>query len=142
MSDSIFSKIIRGEIPAQKVYEDDAVIAIMDINPLALGHVLVVPKEPAGTIADLSDDAAAAVGRVLPRVARAVAKSTGVSACNILQNNGPEAGQEVMHVHFHVIPKPDGPDELGGTGLSKQWTPKKADSDRLAALGRAIARQL
>lgn len=142
MTDSIFSRIIRGEIPAQRVYEDDAVIAIMDINPLALGHVLVIPKEPVETIGQLSDNAAAAVGRVLPRIARAVARVTGVEACNILQNNGSEAGQEVMHVHFHVIPKPAAPDAAGGRGLTKQWTPVKVEADRLAEMGRALARLL
>lgn len=142
MTDSIFSKIIRGEIPAQRVYEDDAVIAIMDINPLALGHVLVITKEPAETIAGLSDQAAAAMGRALPRIVRAVQKATGVTACNILQNNGPAAGQEIMHVHVHIIPKPDAPDESGGTGLNKDWSPVKPDADRLASLGRAIARLL
>ena len=134
MSDSIFSKIIRGEIPAQRVYEDDAVIAIMDINPLAEGHCLVIPKEPAETMADLSDAAAAAVGRVLPRIVRAVQKVTGVGACHVLQNNGPEAGQEVMHVHFHVIPKPQ------GGGLSAAWNPMTVEPERIADTGRKIAR--
>ncbi len=136
MSDSIFSKIIRGEIPAQKVYEDDAVIAIMDIAPLAEGHCLVIPKEPAETLDRLSDAAAAAVGRVLPRIVRAVQQATGVSACNVLQNNGKAAGQEVMHVHFHVIPKPP------GAGLKKDWNPIGVDKARTAELGRAIARML
>lgn len=136
MTDSIFSKIIRGEIPAHRVYEDDSVIAIMDINPLAEGHVLVVPKEPAETLADLSDDASAAVGRVLPRIVRAVQKVTGVSACNVLQNNGSEAGQEVMHVHFHVIPR------TSEHGLEKQWKPIGVEKDRLASLGRQMARLL
>ncbi len=136
MSDTIFSKIIRGEIPAQKIYEDEAVVVIMDIAPLAEGHCLVIPKEPAETLADLSDDAAAAVGRVLPRVVRAVQRATGVEACNVLQNNGKAAGQEVMHVHFHVIPKP------AGAGLKKEWKPIGVDKDRTAELGRAMARLL
>ena len=136
MSDSIFSKIIRGEIPAQRIYEDDAVIAIMDINPLAEGHCLVIPKEPAETLAELSDDAAAAVGRVLPRIVRAVQKVTGAGACNVLQNNGAEAGQEVMHVHFHVIPKP------ASGGLKKDWSPIEVGSERTAELGRQMARRL
>jgi histidine triad (HIT) family protein len=134
MSDSIFSKIIRGEIPAQRIYEDDGVIAIMDINPLAEGHCLVVPKEPAETIADLSDESAAAVGRVLPRIVRAVRKVTGVDACHVLQNNGADAGQEVLHVHFHVIPKP------GGGGLGTRWEPMPVESERVAEVGRQIAR--
>lgn len=134
MSDSIFSKIIRNEIPAQRIYEDDAVIAIMDINPLAEGHCLVIPKEPAETIADLSDDAAAGAGRVLPRIVRAVQKVTGVSACHVLQNNGSEAGQEVMHVHFHVIPK------SSSGGLGTAWSPISVEQDRVAEIGRKIAR--
>jgi len=136
MTDSIFSKIIRGEIPAHRVYEDEGVIAIMDINPLAEGHCLVIPKEPAETMADLSDTAAAALGRVLPRIVRAVQKTTGATACNILQNNGSEAGQEVMHVHVHVIPK------TGGGGLNKQWKPVGIEKDRIAEVGRLLARLL
>ncbi len=136
MTDTIFSKIIRGEIPAQRIYEDDSVIAIMDINPLAEGPCLVIPKEPAETMADLSDSAAAATGRVLPRIVRAIRKVTGAEACNILQNNGAEAGQEVMHVHFHVIPK------TATTGLSAPWNPMKTDPERIAETGRKLARLL
>ncbi len=136
MSDSIFSKIIRNEIPAQRIFEDEAVIAIMDINPLVEGHVLVIPKEPAETLGELSDGAAAAVGKVLPRIARAVERVTGVSACNVLQNNGSEAGQEVMHVHFHVIPK------AASGGLSMQWKPIEIAKERVAEMGRQMARLL
>ncbi len=137
--DSIFSKIIRGEIPANRVYEDDHVIAILDINPLSEGHTLVIPKEPSATIDELSDDASAAVGRVLPRVSRAIKKATGARALNVLQNNGREAGQEVDHVHFHVIPCY--PDREDG-GLRKNWTPGKLDAEKGADLGRKIARLL
>ena len=136
MTDSIFSKIIRGEIPAQRIYEDEAVIAIMDINPLVEGHCLVIPKEPAETMADLSDAAAAGLGRVLPRIVRAVQKVTGATACNVLQNNGARAGQEVMHVHVHVIPKTD------GGGLQKEWSPLALEPDRIAEVGRQLARSL
>lgn len=152
-ADSIFSRIIRGEIPASRIYEDAAVIAFMDVAPLARGHVLVVPKEPAETIDRLSDDAAASLGRVLPRITRAVMQATGAAAVNILQNNGPAAGQEVMHVHVHVIPRfPDldgepaggepGGVKPGGGGLRKQWTPMEQDAEERAELGRQIARLL
>lgn len=128
MSDTIFTKIIAGEIPCHKVYEDGHVLAFLDIGPLAQGHTLVIPKEPAPTLDRLSDEASAAIGRVLPRVCRAVMKATGSEAFNVLQNNGAEAGQEVMHVHFHVIPKtPSG-------GLQKQWTPGSFDHDQGASL--------
>lgn len=116
MSDTIFSRIIRGEIPCHRVYEDAHVLAFLDIFPLSRGHTLVIPKEPAPTMDRLSDESAAAVGRVLPRVARAVLKATGAEAYNILQNNGELAHQAVHHVHFHIIPKfPD------GKGLGIGW---------------------
>ena len=140
MSDTIFSKIIRGEIPAHRVYEDDHCIAILDVAPLSEGHTLVIPKEPAETIADLSDDAAAAVGRVLPRVSRAIKKATGATNLNILQNNGPAASQSVPHVHFHIIPR--FPDRAEGAGLGLGWKPVKPDGEAAAELGRRIARLL
>ena len=136
MSDTIFSKIIRGEIPCHRVYEDQHVIAFLDINPLAPGHTLVVPKEPAATLGELSDDAAAGVGRVLPRICRAVMKATGATAYNVLQNNGADAHQAVMHVHFHVIPK------AGSQGLGIGWKAGKLDPDHAAEMGRKIARLL
>lgn len=139
-TDTVFDKIIRGEIPAQKVYEDDGVIAILDINPLAEGHCLVIPKEPAPTMGELSDDAAAALGRVLPRVCRAVRKVTGCPALNVLENDGSEAGQEIPHVHVHVIPR--FPDRDPGSGLRKTWAPIAVDQEALAELGRKIARLL
>lgn len=136
MSDSIFSKIIRNEIPCHRVYEDDLTIAFLDVNPIAPGHVLVVPKEPAVTLDDLSDDSAAAVGRVLPRICRAVMKATGADATNVLQNNGSIAHQAVPHVHFHVIPKT----ETHGLGIT--WNAQPLDTDSGAELGRKIARLL
>ena len=109
MAETVFAKIVRGEIPCHKLYEDELVIAFLDVNPIARGHTLVVPKEPAETLDALSDDSAAAIGRVLPRLSRAVIAATGATAYNILQNNGADAHQSVFHVHFHIIPHhPDG----------------------------------
>lgn len=113
MADTVFSKIIRGEIPCHKVYEDEHVLAFLDINPLAAGHTLVVPKEPAETLDQLSDAAAAAVGRLLPRICRAVISATGVKEYNVLENNGAGAHQAIAHVHFHIIPKPNPAEGLG-----------------------------
>ncbi len=139
MADTIFSKIIAGDIPCHRVYEDEHTLAFLDIGPLSRGHTLLIPKEPAETLDQLSDDAAAALGRVLPRITRAVLAATGATACNILQNNGPAAGQEVMHVHFHIIPKfQDRQDHAEGTGLHKQWTPGPTPEDA-AELAEAIA---
>ncbi len=102
---TLFDKIIRGEIPSHKVYEDEHVYAFLDIGPQSRGHTLVVPKESKAQLDQLSDDAAQAIGRALPRLCRAVMKATGASAYNILQNNGARAGQAVFHVHFHIIPR-------------------------------------
>ncbi|MEO0588669.1 MAG: HIT family protein [Planctomycetota bacterium] len=139
MPETIFSKIIAGDIPCHRVHEDEHTFAFLDIGPLSRGHTLVIPKEPAETLDQLSDDASAAVGRVLPRITRAVLAATGATACNILQNNGPAAGQEVMHVHFHIIPTFD--DHPEGTGLQKQWTPGTAPADA-ADLAAEIARRI
>src|ERR1700760_3159900 len=93
MADTIFGKILRGEIPCHKVYEDAHVLAFLDINPLSAGHTLVIPKEPAATLDVLSDDAGAALGRALPKIARAVIAATGARDYNVLQNNGAAAHQ-------------------------------------------------
>ena len=124
MSETVFSKILRGDIPCHRVYEDAQVLAFLDVAPIAPGHTLVIPKEAAATVDALSDEAAAGIGRVLPRIARAVMKATGVSAYNILQNNGALAHQAVMHVHFHVIPKPS---ESEGLGIKWPATPLQAE---------------
>lgn len=113
MADTVFARIIRGEIPCHKVYEDDKVLAFLDINPLSRGHTLVICKEPAETLDRLSDDSAAALGRVLPRLCRAVVAVTGVHEYNVLENNGAGAHQAISHVHFHIIPKPNQHEGLG-----------------------------
>src|SRR5258705_4955480 len=113
MPETVFSKILRGEIPAHKLYEDDKVLAFLDIAPLSPGHAVVIPKEPAVTLAQLSDDSAAALGRVLPRLCRALTALTGTADYNVLQNNGRMAHQAVDHVHLHIIPKPDDARGLG-----------------------------
>jgi len=140
MAETIFAKIIAGAIPCHRVYEDDKVIAFLDINPVSEGHTLVVPKEPAETVDQLSDDSAAAVGRALPRIARAVLAATGARAFNILQNNGPEAHQAVFHVHFHIIPKFD--DGRADAGLQIGWKPGALARDVGASLSQKIAARL
>ena len=134
MADTVFGKIIRGQIPCHKVYEDDAVLAFLDINPLSTGHTLVVPKEPAESMDRLSDEAAAALGRVLPRICRAVIAATGVREYNVLENNGAGAHQAIPHVHFHVIPKPGARE-----GLGIGWPARDLDPAAGAALAARIA---
>ena len=134
MAETVFGKIIRGEIPCNKVYEDQKVLAFLDINPLSAGHVLVVPKEPAETLDRLSDESAAAVGRVLPRLCRAVVAATGVKEYNVLENNGQGAHQAVAHVHFHIIPKPSSRE-----GLGIGWPARSLEHEAAAALAQKIA---
>jgi histidine triad (HIT) family protein len=137
MAETLFSKIIRGEVPCHKIYEDTHVLAFLDIQPLSPGHTLVIPKEEVATVELLSDDAAAAVGRVLPRISRAVLRATGAREFNILQNNGPGAHQAVFHVHFHIIPKlPD------GRGLGVGWKPDAFDATSANELAAKITAQL
>lgn len=137
MGDTIFSKIIRGEIPCYKVYEDSQILAFLDVGPLSQGHTLVVPKEPAAMLHDLSDDCAAAIGRVLPKICRAVMRATGAEAYNVLQNNGSLAHQAVMHVHFHIIPK-----FSEETGLGIRWSAAPFDKQEGARLAGIIANEL
>jgi histidine triad (HIT) family protein len=135
MPETIFSKILRGEIPCHRVYEDEHVLAFLDVNPLSRGHTLVIPKEQATTLDQLSDDASAAIGRVLPRIARAVLAATGATAYNVLQNNGTAAHQAVHHVHYHVIPK-----FADGSGLGIGWNATKLVDG--AELAKSIAGKL
>lgn len=137
MAETIFSKILRNEIPCHKVYEDAHVLAFLDINPLSRGHVLVIPKEPAETLDALSDDAAAAIGRVLPRLCRAVKRVSGASAYNLLQNNGSAAHQAVFHVHFHIIPKPN-----DAEGLGIRWPTGKLSPEAGTALAEELRNAL
>ncbi len=137
MADTVFGKIIRGQIPCHKVYEDSQVLAFLDINPLSTGHTLVVPKEAAESMDKLSDEAAAALGRVLPRICRAVIAATGVKEYNVLENNGAGAHQAIAHVHFHIIPKPNARE-----GLGIGWPMRALDSTEGAALAARVAAAL
>ncbi|MEM7155897.1 MAG: HIT family protein [Myxococcota bacterium] len=129
---TIFDKILDGAIPCHKVYEDDHVLAFLDINPLSVGHTLVIPKERKAFLHELSDDQSAAIGRVLPRLARAVMNATGATAYNILQNNGATAHQAVFHVHFHIIPR------MQERGLGIGWSTTSLDHDTAPALAQRI----
>jgi len=101
---NIFAKILRGEIPAIKVYEDDRTLAFMDIMPQAQGHTLVIPKAEAVTLLDLSADDAAYTIQIVQKVARAIEKALDASGIVLMQLSGETAGQTVPHVHFHLIP--------------------------------------
>lgn len=103
-NDNIFAKILRGEIPSFKVYEDEQVLAFMDIMPQADGHVLVIPKTPAVTLLDLPDAAAAYTINAVQKVARGMKTALQLDGLVLMQLSGEAAGQTVPHVHFHLIP--------------------------------------
>ncbi|CAP64567.1 uncharacterized protein PODANS_5_8420 [Podospora anserina S mat+] len=121
----IFCKIIKGEIPCFKLFESDKTLAFLDINPLSKGHALVIPKHHGEKLTDIPDDQ---LGEILPVVKR-LAAATGAKDWNLLQNNGKLAHQEVGHVHFHMIPKPN---EKEGLGVG--WPMQATDMDKLKAL--------
>jgi len=130
---TVFDKILDGAIPCHKVYEDEHVLAFLDVAPLAPGHTLVIPKERKAFLHELSDEQAAALGRVLPRLCRAVMNATGATAYNVLQNNGATAHQAVFHVHFHIIPRD------GERGLGIGWSSSSLDHATAPALAQRIA---
>ena len=101
---NIFARILRGELPAIKVYEDDQVLAFMDIMPQADGHTLVIPKTPAITLLDLDPEIAAYTIQVVQKIAKAIEKGLGVDGIVLMQLSGAAAGQTVPHVHFHLVP--------------------------------------
>lgn len=129
---TIFDKILDGEIPCHRVYEDDHVLAFLDVGPLSPGHTLIIPKERKAYLHQLSEESAGAIGRVLPRIAAAVLEVSGATAYNVLQNNGSEAHQAVFHVHFHIIPKT----REGGLGIS--WPAGSLDGDEGAELAERL----
>lgn len=101
---NIFARILRDELPAIKVYEDDRVLAFMDIMPQADGHTLVIPKTPAITLLDLDPEVAAYTIQVVQKIAKAIEKGLGVNGIVLMQLSGAAAGQTVPHVHFHLVP--------------------------------------
>ena len=133
-SDCVFCRIVAGEIPANVVYQDDQVLAFLDIGPLAPGHLLLIPKQHFSVVDELPAEVAAALGAMLPRVVAAARSVTDCDAFNILQNNGHAAGQEVEHVHVHVIPRRD------SDGLGYRWRPQaygEGEAERLQNAYRA-----
>lgn len=130
MSDtpSIFTRIIRGEIPCHKIHEDEHTFAFLDISPLADGHLLVVPRRQVEQLHDLPPEEAAQLGRVISMLGKRLLSATGAAGYNVLQNNGAVAGQVVMHVHFHLIPRRE------GDGLGYRWNTQKRTPEQLAEM--------
>ena len=116
---NVFARILRGEVPAYRVYEDARTLAIMDVMPQADGHALVLPKSPAENLYDLDPEAAAAVIRTVQKVARAAREAFRADGIMVMQFNGPAAGQTVFHFHMHVVPRVEGtPLRSHGRGMA------------------------
>lgn len=131
---NIFARILRGELPAIKVYEDDQVFAFMDIMPQADGHTLVIPKSPAVTLLDLDPDAAAYTIKIVQKIAKAIEAALDAKGIVLMQLSGAAAGQTVPHVHFHLIPSSI--HELG------KHAAQMGDQDRIKALAEKIKAKL
>ncbi|RKY05489.1 HIT family protein [Candidatus Poribacteria bacterium] len=126
MNECIFCKIVAGEIPSNKVYEDDEVVAFMDINPANPGHTLVVPKKHFRNLLDIDEGTAAKVMEAAVKVAKAIKKALNPDGLNLFHASEKAAFQTVFHFHIHVIPRWEGDD------LVEPWKPKKGDPERIA----------
>lgn len=130
---SIFARIVAGEIPAIKVYEDDETLAFMDINPATPGHTLVVLKQELPGLLDLPPELLVKIMLTTQRVARAIVATLKPHGFNIIQNNGRAAGQTVFHYHIHIIPRWDNDNAL------PLWEPNKPDREVLLSMAAAIS---
>jgi histidine triad (HIT) family protein len=130
-NDNIFAKILRGEIPSVKVYEDEHSIAFMDVMPQAPGHTLVLPKQPSRNLLDASPETLSHLIKAVQKVANAVQEAFDADGIYVAQFNEPSAGQTVFHLHFHVIPRHEGT-------VLKPHSGKMEDRDVLAEHARKI----
>jgi histidine triad (HIT) family protein len=133
---NIFGKILRGELPAHKVYEDDTALVMMDIFPQSRGHALVIPKAASRNLLDADPAALAAVIPLVQRVAKAAKTATGADGVRVAQFNEAAAGQTVFHLHFHIIPVYE------GIALGAHAGGGRADDAELIALAKDIAAAL
>lgn len=142
MTSCIFCKIANGDLPSEKVYEDEHVFAFMDITPVTKGHLLVIPKNHYENVYDLPADEASHLFSVVPKLAQALKETfqqEGMKGLNLLQNNGAEAGQSVFHFHMHLIPRYDKQED----GFQPGWEPQieTLTHDKIAAFAERV-RQL
>ena len=130
-NDCVFCAIAAGEIPSFKVYEDELVLAYLDINPFTKGHTLVIPKEHSSGLLDTSDETLAVLAARVKKVAAHLKSALPCDGFNILQNNGEAAGQTVMHIHFHIVPR-YGKEEIS-------FVSQKGNMDELSELAKRLA---
>ena len=105
MKNCLFCKIIKGEIPNYKIYEDEKTVAFLDVNPVSRGHTLVIPKKHARNLFDISKEDLIAVSVAIKKVAQILKDKLGADGINVLQANEEVAGQSIFHIHFHIIPR-------------------------------------
>ena len=121
----IFCKIIEGKAPCTKIFENNLVVAFLDIFPIAAGHALVVPKEHSKNILELSEAPMKEIFKAIQKIGAAQMKALGADGFNVLQSNTPAAGQVVFHTHFHVVPRKE------GDGLALKWPAKAVEKEQL-----------
>ena len=134
--DCIFCKIAAGKIPCNKIYEDEAVLAFLDIGPVSRGHTLVIPKEHFATLHECPEELLAKVTACVRKFAAAVVDAAGAQAYNVLCNNGRAAGQLVEHVHFHLIPR------NADDGVFNHWPAGKYEKGQAEAIAAEICSRL
>jgi len=130
---NVFAKILRGELPAEKLYEDEATFAFMDIMPRGEGHCLVIPKQPARNILDVDAKSLSAVIATVQKLAHAVVKAFDADGASIAQFNEAAGGQVVFHLHFHVIPRFDGVDLKPHSGDMEKSDVLAANAEKIRA---------
>ncbi|HER6567522.1 TPA: HIT family protein [Streptococcus pyogenes] len=137
MENCIFCSIIQGDIPSSKVYEDEQVLAFLDISQTTRGHTLVIPKQHVRNLLEMTAETASHLFARIPKIARAIQSATGATAMNIINNNEALAGQTVFHAHVHLVPRYNEED-----GISIQYTTHEPDFPVLEKLARQINQEV
>lgn len=136
MADCVFCKIIKGEIPSAKLYEDNIILAFLDIMPANKGHTLVIPKKHYETLLDIPANELEKVSAELHKITKAVVKATNAEGFNVFMNNKKVAGQIVPHAHFHIVPR------FSNDGLEFKWPSKKYNDGEINELKEKIKRNI
>ncbi|HDK3270946.1 HIT family protein [Staphylococcus aureus] len=139
MSETIFGKILTGEIPSFKVYEDDYVYAFLDISQVTKGHTLLIPKKASANIFETDGETMKHIGAALPKVANAIKRAFNPDGLNIIQNNGEFADQSVFHIHFHLIPRYE--NDIDGFGYKWETHEDILDNDAKQQIAEQIQAQ-
>ncbi len=139
MTNCIFCKIIAGEIPSVKLYEDEHVFAFMDIMPLSKGHTLLIPKTHREFVYDMTPEEAGNLFAVAPKIAKAINETFQPEGMNLLNNNGAKAGQSVFHFHLHFIPRYGQSDGFGAKWVTKE---KEFTSERIQEFAESVKEKL